>query len=161
MSGLHIINVLQHSHHFDSFMCDPVAWLFCVNLYISFSPLCMLSIQLSSTLCDPVDPSGFSVHGFSQQEYWSGLPHPTSGDLPDPRIKLALPVLQEDFYAELPGKPSFSPLFEWNSDCLVSLNVGHYWILVSINQIRQVARGAPFRTLRAEGHLCLIWHIIF
>jgi len=25
--------------------------------------------------------------GFSQQEYWSGLPFPTPGDLPDPGIK--------------------------------------------------------------------------
>ena len=28
-----------------------------------------------------------SVHGFSRQEYWSGLPVPPPGDLPDPRIK--------------------------------------------------------------------------
>ena len=25
--------------------------------------------------------------GFSRQEYWSGLPHPSPGDLPDPGIK--------------------------------------------------------------------------
>ena len=34
--------------------------------------------------------------GFSRQEYWSGLPFPSSGDLPDPGIKLqslASPVL--------------------------------------------------------------------
>ena len=28
--------------------------------------------------------------GFPRQEYWSGLPFPSPGDLPDPRIKLAL-----------------------------------------------------------------------
>ena len=27
--------------------------------------------------------------GFSKQEYWSGLPCPPPGDLPDPGIKLA------------------------------------------------------------------------
>ena len=27
--------------------------------------------------------------GFSRQEYWSGLPFPPPGDLPDPGIKLA------------------------------------------------------------------------
>ena len=27
--------------------------------------------------------------GFSRQEYWSGLPHPPPGDLPDPEIELA------------------------------------------------------------------------
>ena len=29
---------------------------------------------------------GSSVHGISQQEYWSGLPFPSSGDLPDPGV---------------------------------------------------------------------------
>ena len=32
---------------------------------------------------------GSSVHEFSRQEYWSGLPFPPPGDLPDPEIKLA------------------------------------------------------------------------
>jgi len=27
--------------------------------------------------------------GFSRQEYWSGLPRPPPGDLPDPGIELA------------------------------------------------------------------------
>ena len=30
--------------------------------------------------------------GFSRQEYWSGLPCPPPGDLPNPRIKPAFPV---------------------------------------------------------------------
>jgi len=32
-------------------------------------------------------PPGSSVHGFSRQEYWSGLPFPSPGDLPDSGIK--------------------------------------------------------------------------
>ena len=36
---------------------------------------------------------GTSVHGFSRQEYWSGLPFPSPGDRPNPRIKRASPVL--------------------------------------------------------------------
>ena len=41
------------------------------------------------TLRDPIDcsPPSCSVHGFPRQEYWSGLPFPSSGDLPDPGIK--------------------------------------------------------------------------
>ena len=31
--------------------------------------------------------------GFSRQEYWSGLPYPSSGDLPDPGIELGSPAL--------------------------------------------------------------------
>ena len=43
---------------------------------------------------------------FSIQEYWSGLPFPTPGDLPDPGIKPRSPALQVDFLlSEPPGKP--------------------------------------------------------
>ena len=43
---------------------------------------------------------------FSKQDYWSGLPCPTPGDLPDPRIEPSLPVSQVDF---LPIEPPESP----------------------------------------------------
>ena len=39
--------------------------------------------------------------GFSRQEYWSGLPFPSSGDLPDPGFKLASlrsPTLADEFF---------------------------------------------------------------
>ena len=40
--------------------------------------------------------------GFSRQEYWSGLPFPSPGDLPDPGIKPGSPALQaDDFPTEL------------------------------------------------------------
>ena len=46
---------------------------------------------------------------FSRQEYWSRLPFPTSGDLPNPGIKptsLASPALAGRFFtATPPGKP--------------------------------------------------------
>ena len=43
--------------------------------------------------------------GFSRQEYWSGFPFPSPGDLPDPGVKPASPVLQADsFSSEPPGK---------------------------------------------------------
>ena len=34
--------------------------------------------------------------GFSRQEYWSGLPFPSPGDLPNPGIKPRSPALQAD-----------------------------------------------------------------
>ena len=44
---------------------------------------------------------------FSRQEYWSGLPFPSPGDLPDPGIEPRSPTLQADALpSELPGKPS-------------------------------------------------------
>ena len=43
--------------------------------------------------------------GFSRQEYWSGLPFPSPGDLPDPGIKPGSPALQADSLPpELPRK---------------------------------------------------------
>ena len=46
--------------------------------------------------------------GFSRQEYWSGLPFPSPGDLPNPGIESMSPVspeLQADSFAtEPPGK---------------------------------------------------------
>ena len=44
--------------------------------------------------------------GFSRQEYWSGLPFPSPGDLPDPGIEPMSPALQADSLpTELGGKP--------------------------------------------------------
>jgi len=44
--------------------------------------------------------------GFSRQEYWSGLPCPPPGDLPNPGIKHRSPTLQADsLLSEPPGKP--------------------------------------------------------
>ena len=45
---------------------------------------------------------GSSVHEFSRQEYWSGLPFPSPEDLPDPEIKPRSPALQVD---TLPSEP--------------------------------------------------------
>ena len=43
---------------------------------------------------------------FSRQEYWSGLPFLSPGDLPNPGIELASPTLQADALpSEPPGKP--------------------------------------------------------
>ena len=44
---------------------------------------------------------------FSRQEYWSGLPFPSPGDLPDPGIEPRSPALQADaLLSEPPGKPN-------------------------------------------------------
>ena len=43
--------------------------------------------------------------GFSRQEYWSGLPFPYSGDLPDPGLELSSPTLQADYRLSHQGIP--------------------------------------------------------
>ena len=71
-------------------LCYP--WTFC-NLW---------------TFCDPwtVAHQAPLSMGFSRQEYWSGLPFPSPGDLPNPGIKPRSPTLQADALTSAPlGKP--------------------------------------------------------
>ena len=49
-------------------------------------------------------PPGPTVHGVSQQEYWSELPFPPPGHLPKSEIEPA--VAGEFLTAETPGKPT-------------------------------------------------------
>ena len=63
--------------------------------------------------------------GFSRQEYWSGLPLPSPGDLPEPEIKPQSPALQADVVPSEPaGKPFLVntgvPVKEGNSFAWVS-----------------------------------------
>ena len=60
-----------------------------------------LVAQLCPTLFDTRDCS----HGILQQEYWSGLPFPSSGDLPNLGIKPRTLALQAgSLLSEPPGK---------------------------------------------------------
>ena len=57
--------------------------------------------------------------GFSREEYWSGLPFPSPGDLPEPGIEPGSPAFQADgLTSEPPGKP-------------VVLNYESYWIIAT------------------------------
>ena len=61
----------------------------------------VIHVQL---FCDPMNVAGQAPQsmGFSRQEYWNGLPFPSPGDLPNPRIKPGSPALQAD---ALPSEP--------------------------------------------------------
>ena len=78
--------------------------------------------QLCPILHNPMDRSlpGPLSMGFSRQEYWSGLPFPSPGDLPNPVIELRSPTLWADsFPSEPPGKSI--PLFKQTNKCYKSL----------------------------------------
>ena len=70
--------------------------------------MCVSVIQLSLTLCDPMDLASqapLSIE-FSRHEYWSGLPFPFPMDLPNPGIEPASLALAGGFFStEPPGKP--------------------------------------------------------
>ena len=64
--------------------------------------------QSCPTLCNPMNcslPASPSM-GFSRQGYWSGLPFPSPGDLPNPGIEPGSPALQAD---TLPSEPQIIP----------------------------------------------------
>ena len=62
-------------------------------------------VQLFGTLWNIVLQAPMSI-GFSRQEYWSGFPCPSPGNLPNPGIKPRSPALQADALpSEPPGKP--------------------------------------------------------
>ena len=52
-------------------------------------------VQLFATPWTVAHQASLSM-GFSRQEYWSGLPFPSPGDLPDPETKPRSPALQAD-----------------------------------------------------------------
>ena len=60
----------------------------------------LCAVLSRSVGCNSLQPHGLQPArflcpwGFSRQEYWSGLPSPPPGDLPNPGIKLGSPVLQ-------------------------------------------------------------------
>jgi len=61
--------------------------------------------QSFPTLCDPMDYIAFQAPlslEFSRKEYWSGLPFPSPGDLPNPGIRPRSPILPAD---SLPCEP--------------------------------------------------------
>ena len=83
----------------------------------------VLVTESCSTLCNP----GTVVHqtplfmAFSRQEYWSGLPFSSPGDLPNPGIKPRFPALQADSLpSERPGKPNRDLLYNKGSTALYS-----------------------------------------
>ena len=60
--------------------------------------LCLVT-QSCPTLCNPMDCVAHQAPlsmGFFRQEYWSGLPYPSPGDLPNPGTKPRSPALQAD-----------------------------------------------------------------
>ena len=76
------------------------------NLVFKVKVMKVLVTQAYLNLCDPwtavACQAPLSME-FSRQEYWSGLPFPSPGDLPYPGIKPRSPALQAD---SLPSEPS-------------------------------------------------------
>ena len=92
--------------HSSSFSCGSSYWWWPLKALAY-----VLSLSFVAKLC-PTPATTWIVAcqaplslGLSRQVYWSGLPFPSPGDLPDPGIKPRSPVLQaHSLPAELQGK---------------------------------------------------------
>ena len=82
---------------------------FSVHLSVApTSPVCVSHIQLFMTPWTVAHQAPLSV-GFSRLEYWSGLPFPSPGDLPNPEAEPGSPALRADSLpSERPGQRSMS-----------------------------------------------------
>ena len=78
--------------------CSSSSWLIWVQSESVSRSVWLFAKSL--TLCNPMDcnPPGSSVHEFSRQEYWIGLPFPSPGELPHPGIERWSPELQADSF---------------------------------------------------------------
>ena len=98
-------------------VCKSISIAFSLKLFF----VCMCVSVSHLVMSDSLPPYGLCVAQkaplcmeFSRQEYWSGLPFPSPGDLPNPGIEPGSPTLQVDSLpSEPPGMPQlfFSSLF--------------------------------------------------
>ena len=120
--------------------------------------VCIFSRSFVSDLCDPMgsSPPGSSVHGFCKQEYWSGLPFPTPGDLPDPELN-----------------PYFWCLLHWQADSLPLVlpgnprgtisqhNKGHTWKAHTGNVILNSEKLKDFHLRSGTRQGCPVSSLLF
>ena len=98
--ALSAIGTICENYLFGSVSCVCPQWLSCVQLFATlWTAACQAPLSM----------------GFSRQDYWSELPFPSAGDLPDLGIKPMAPALAGRFVylfiylfitTEPPGKPS-------------------------------------------------------
>ena len=92
-ANIHALNITPGHHLLYLFLCrtDPTVkvWVaewrgVCVCVYVCVKSLS--HVRLLATPWTVARQAPLSM-GFSRQEYWSGLPFPSPGDLPNPGIK--------------------------------------------------------------------------
>ena len=100
--------------HFTNFSGNRIS-LFCI---LKVKVKSLIRVRLFATPWTLAYQASLSM-GFFRQKYWSGLPFPSPGNLPNPGIEPGSPALEADtLTSEPPGKPSLIPLD--NSSYLLS-----------------------------------------
>ena len=96
--------ILYHLSHQESHMNSYLKNAHkCISVIMSFVVKSLGCVQLFHDPMDFRSPPGL-IMGFPRQEYWSGLPFPSPGDLCHSGIEPMSPALQMDFLStEPPG----------------------------------------------------------
>ena len=97
------LNILL-KHAFSLSLCPHLSPSFCTHTCMPNHFSC---VQLCVTLCTVAHQAPLST-GFSRQEYWSRLPRPPPGDLPDPGI----------YFLTQGSNPLLSCLLHWQAASL-------------------------------------------
>ena len=102
--------LVDFSPHYGSYFSASlyISYSFLGCQIVNFVLLCVKSLSRVRLFASPwtVACQAPLSMGFSRQEYWSGLPFPSPGDLPNPGIEPGSPALQADaLSSEPPGKP--------------------------------------------------------
>ena len=123
--------------------------------------LCLVA-QSRLTLCDPwtaARQAPLSV-GFSRQEYWSGLPCPALGYLPNPGIEPRCPALQADsLLSEPPGKPILVLYWHIKTNGLPSSSVGKESTCNAGDSVRFLGPEDPLEKGMTTHSSILAWRI--
>ena len=115
-------------------------------------------VQLFATLWTVAHQAPPPV-GFSRQEYWSGLPFPSPGDLPDPEIEPRSPALQADALTSEPpgklGKGQMGGLFSFILIALRKRNLFTFflWYCLSLGYSQQLNLSVSWADMEATTHL--------
>ena len=105
-SSAQIVTLLMKTS-FCSYTQVLATTYFLLSLFSIYCALFSCSVMFDSLRPHGLQPARFlCAWGFSRPEYWSGLPCPPPGDLPNSGIKSRFPAWQADsFPSEPPGKP--------------------------------------------------------
>ena len=132
----------------------------------SFKNIFFIYVFSHSVMSDSLRPHGLypsrllCPRGFSRQEYWSGLPCPPPGYLPNPRIEPGSPALQiisrwatkEALYICYQFSHSVVSDSSWTAAHQASLSITNSWSLLKLMSIESVV---------SSNHLILCHPLLF
>ena len=125
------------------------------------APSCFSRVRLCATLWTTDRQATLSV-GFSRQEYWSGLPCPPPGSLPNSgieRVSLTSPVLASRFYHLVPsGKPliGYNPIQHFKVFFFFNIYLLWVWRTVFASQSPSLSSSVTSGKL-ASVFPCIKW----